>query len=75
MQCPTLDKFLEETSGPIHVEDDKEANIDQVLKDKSFDDFLEVRKASVASKQSYLEKDYNDDSFDPKSSMAASSYD
>ncbi|CAD8052517.1 unnamed protein product [Paramecium primaurelia] len=75
MQCPTLDKFLEETSGPIHLEDEKETNIDQVLQDKVFDDFLEIRKASVASKQSYLERDYNDDSFDPKTSMASSSYD
>ncbi|CAD8151995.1 unnamed protein product [Paramecium pentaurelia] len=75
MQCPTLDKFLEETSGPIHLEDEKETNIDQVLQDKVFDDFLEIRKASVASKQSYLERDYNDDSFDPKTSMASQSYD
>ncbi|CAD8049085.1 unnamed protein product [Paramecium primaurelia] len=71
MQCQTLDKFLEETAGPINIEDEKEANIDQVLKDKSFDDFLEIRKASVTSRQSYLEKDFNDDSFDPKYSISS----
>ncbi|CAK82134.1 unnamed protein product (macronuclear) [Paramecium tetraurelia] len=75
MQCPTLDKFLEETSGPVLIEDEKETNIDQVLKDKSFDDFLEIRKASITSKQSYLDKDFNEDSLDPKSRLNSSSYD
>ncbi|CAD8058476.1 unnamed protein product [Paramecium sonneborni] len=75
MICPALDKFLEETQGLILIEEENDANIDEVLKNKTFDDFMENRKASVASKKSYLDKDYNDDSFDPKSSMASPSYD
>ncbi|CAD8141111.1 unnamed protein product [Paramecium octaurelia] len=75
MSCPKLDKFLEETSGPVLIEDEKETNIDQVLKDKSFDDFLEIRKGSITSKQSYLDKDFNEESFEPKSSFSSSQYD